>query len=410
MGSQAGFTLIELLASLTILAVGILAATRVMDSAFFMAGQGGNRTRAVALATREAESLRAAPYDQLGFSVLQPGYVATFEGAPTVTVASPAVTPTTPDQAAGGITYRFQRYVTWANPSTAGSGGTVCTAGYKRVTVIVGWTDQGGTHSARQDSYVYPGGRGQCGASTTSTTAGSGASCQAPTTLNAILGPTDTATTVTLMWTPPVLPATPIASYRVEYSTDLFLTAHVVTNSQPPDTTTYAVTGLSPGTTYQFRVSSVISNGSACAAPTVATTTTAMPATTTTTLPVGVTTTTIPGTTTTTQPACRVGSMTVTSNAIVRASSGSKQLAANAVASVNTIGVCAGLQIAYSPSDGVIVTAFLSVTNGGNQVATINGNATWDTGSHIIAVLDQSGTKVLATATLTVCAWNKSCP
>src|SRR4051812_24303563 len=52
-----GFTLIELMASLTILAVGILAAVRVMDSAFFVAGQGGNRTRAVHLATREAESV-----------------------------------------------------------------------------------------------------------------------------------------------------------------------------------------------------------------------------------------------------------------------------------------------------------------------------------------------------------------
>src|SRR5207248_239494 len=35
-----GFTLIELMASLTILAVGVLAAVRVMDSAFYVAGQG----------------------------------------------------------------------------------------------------------------------------------------------------------------------------------------------------------------------------------------------------------------------------------------------------------------------------------------------------------------------------------
>src|SRR5206468_9228492 len=95
-----GFTLIELLASLTILAVGILAATRVMDSAFFVAGQGGNRTRAVALATKETEGLRAIPYDQLGFAATQAGYVATFESKPTVTLtlATPHVNPTGPTQ------------------------------------------------------------------------------------------------------------------------------------------------------------------------------------------------------------------------------------------------------------------------------------------------------------------------
>jgi prepilin-type N-terminal cleavage/methylation domain-containing protein len=417
-----GFTLIELKASLTILAVGILAAARVMDSAFLVAGQGGNRTRAIAMATKETEALRAIPYDQLGFTVDQAGYVGTFEGKTTVTLvlAAPQVQPTGPTTVVNGISYSFSRYIVWTNPTSQATG-AVCSSGYKRVTVLVGWTDHGGNHTARQDSYVYPGGLGSCGSILTTTTAPTYTSsqCSPPTNVSAVAGPIDTSTTVTLTWVAPVLPPAPIASYKIEYSTDNGLTWNLITSTQPATSLTYLASGMSPGTSYRFRVSSVLADGTSCAGVAAAATTTQQ--STTTTSSTSTTTTTICvlncSTTTTTTVAgggtsgtCSVGSMTVTSNAILRSGPGATTLAASAVASVLTIGVCTGLRISYSPTKGVTTTAFLNVTNGGAMVATVDGTASWDTGTHLISVIDANA-KTLATATFTVCTWNaKSCP
>jgi hypothetical protein len=388
-----------------------------MDSAFLVAGQGGNRTRAVALATKETEALRAIPYDQLGFTITQTGYVATYEGKNTVTLTltAPQVQPTGPTTAINGVSYTFSRYIVWTNPTSQATG-SVCSSGYKRVTVLVSWVDHGGNHTARQDSYVYPGGLGSCGSVVTTTTAATYTSsqCSPPTNVTAVAGPIDTTTTVSLGWVAPLLPPAPISSYKIEYSTDNGLTWNLITSTQPPTSLTYLASGMSPGTAYTFRLSSVLADGTSCAAPSAAATTASLGGTTTTStttlcvLNCGTTTTTAPTTTTTTP--CSVGSMTVTSNAILRSGPGATTLAASAVASVLTIGVCAGLQISYSPSKGVLTTAFLNVTNGGAMVATINGALSWDTGTHLISVVNAQA-QTLATATFTVCTWNaKSCP
>src|SRR5207248_9644948 len=115
---------------------------------------------AVALATREAEAMRAVPYDSLGFSPSQAGYTATFEGGTTVVVGSPQVDPSGPDQTTAGETYHFQRQIVWADAAAAGNPASTYSQAYKRVSAVVTWTDHGGAHTARQDALVYPGGQG----------------------------------------------------------------------------------------------------------------------------------------------------------------------------------------------------------------------------------------------------------
>ena len=148
--------------------------------------------------------MRAAPYAQVGFYNDQPGAVvapATFEGFTPVSLGTtspasgnlvPQMQPETPDPSAGAgfapdpnpanaspvtqgaIKYSARRYVVWANASDPSS--TFAKA-YKRLTVIVSWSDAAGAHTVRQDSILYPGGQGQYqgpmgGTSTTTTTAG----------------------------------------------------------------------------------------------------------------------------------------------------------------------------------------------------------------------------------------------
>ena len=86
-------------------------------------------------------------------------------------------------------------------------------------------------------------------------------------------------------------------------------------------------------------------------------------------------------------------------------------LVSDAVLSVNTAGTCVGLRATYSPTTGTSTSVFLNTTNGGNQVATINGQSQdWDVGTHTITVTDVSNTP-LATANFVVCSHNaKTCP
>jgi len=389
--SQDGFTLVELMASLTVMSVGILAATRVMDTSFYVASQGGNRARAVALATREAEAMRAVPYDSLGFSPTQPGYATVFEGGTTVVVASPQIQPTGPDQTTAGETYHFQREIVWADAAAAGNPTSTFSQAYKHVTAIVTWADHGGTHTDRQDAFVYPGGQGPYTGPASQGGSSSSTSPNCPAASNLVSTPPAVETTATksivLTWTPP-LDMTYVSAWTIRYSTDVFLTSTIVTDSQPPAVSTFTVTGLSPSTTYAFEVAAQCGTSrSDWTSPSSATTTSAA------------------------ATGCQLGSVLLTPSAVIRADGSSMTLVSDAVLSVNTAGTCVGLRATYSPTTGTSTSVFLNTTNGGNQVATINGQSQdWDVGTHTITVTDVSNTP-LATANFVVCSHNaKTCP
>ncbi|MDQ1438989.1 MAG: Fibronectin type domain [Acidimicrobiaceae bacterium] len=386
-----GFTLVELMMALTILSIGIGSVVHVFHASFAVASEGNNRSRAVALATKEAEAMRAVPYDRLGFSPVQAGFTPAFEGAVTVVVGDPVVQPFGPDQVLGGMTFQFARQVVWADAaSTAGYA-----QAYKRVVVVVTWSDQAMAHAVRQEAFVYPGGQGvytgpQGGVTTTTTVVASPVPPSPPLALAATV-PTGAsgASTVDLAWTPNPISTPPVSTWVVQFSTDSFATAHLLTDTQPASVTSYSATGLSASTAYQFRVAAKAANGlqSSWSVMALATTTSTL------------------------ATVCQLGTATLTPSAVNRLNGASTLLSADAVASVNATGVCSGLQLRYSARSGSTNTAYLIAGTTGVWVGTVNGITTaWDTGTHQVQVVDGGG-NVLGALTLTVCVHNaKTCP
>lgn len=401
---EAGFTLVELMASLTVLAIGIVSTTSVILSSLNVGSQGNTRARAVALATREADSLRAVPYDRLGFASTQSGYVAAYEGRTTVQTASPIVAPEGPNQTSGGTPFGIRRHIVWADAASATSAGVTYAQAYKRIAVLVSWTDRAGAHEARQDAIVYPGGRGVYTGpqgSVTTTTVPAAGSPAAPLVGSVIatlpgtpLIPDPRASnTVMLNWTP-AAPSTPaVATWVIQYSTNGFSGSNVfqVTDSQPASTPSFEVTGLSAATTYRFQVAGRSSTG----------------ALSTWTQSNEVTTSTAVST------QCQLGTATITPGAIKRQNASSTVLRSDASVSVNTNAStsCAGLRLVYSPTAAAPATVYLVQSSGGLWTGTVDGDQTsWDTGTHQITIRDNT-TASLGALTLTVCVHNaQSCP
>jgi prepilin-type N-terminal cleavage/methylation domain-containing protein len=389
-----GFTLVELVVALTVLALGIGAVGNTFWTSFSIAGQGNNRSRAVALATREAEAMRSSPYDRLGFSAVQSGFESSFEGLTTVLVADPMVHPLGPDHVVGGMTFQFQRHVVWADAASVPG----YQQAYKRISVMVTWTDQGGAHQVRQDAFVYPGGMGvyrgpQGGAatSTTSTTAVVNVPPAPPLNLTATVPVGDVgATSIDLAWTPSTITSPAVSAWVVQMSTDNFLTAHLLTDTQPASMPALEATGLSPSTTYWFRVAAKSAAGQQSTWSVVAMATTNGQ----------------------TVAPCQLGTSTITPSAVKRLNGGSTVLSANAVVSVNaTGGSCSGLQLRFNASGGTTSTVYLTAGVGGVWTGVLNGLTTaWDTGARDLEVRD-GGNHVLGELTFTVCVHNaKKCP
>lgn len=379
--------------ALTVMSVGIVAVMGVLQTSLKVAGEGGNRSRAIAFATKEAESLRALRYDQLGFGPAQEGFGAQFEGRTTVVVAAPnLVRPSGPDEVIGGQRYSFERHIVWADAASATAAGTTYTQAYKRIAVIVSWADLGGAHAARQDAVIYPGGQGAyqgpMGATTTTTLlTGGGTTPSAPTLLVALAG-NPPANAVNLTWVAPLSSNPSITSWVIEYSADGWATATRLTDTQPPTTTTFSVNGLSASTGYQFRVAGRASSGTLSSWS----------------APVSISTAALP------LARCEVGMVSITPNAIERKSSSTTVLGSNATVSANTTGPCVGLHVSYVASGVTVSNVYLSAGSGGVWTGAIDGtNTSWDTGVHTMNLLDQ-GNAALSTFTLTVCLKVGHCP
>lgn len=352
-----GFTLIELVVSLTILAIGIVGVIGVMNSSFGVAVRTNERSRAVALATREIEALRAVDYEVLATQAALPGV---------------ATTDTRTEQV-GGTQFTVEKSVVW------GSAGTSNPMAVVEATVAIRWTGGGQTNDVSQSTMVYPGGLGPSATPTTSA-CNSSARPGRPSTLTATSIASDT---VDLSWSGLVGGSTPVAAWRIEAIANT--TSQVLTTTHPVASSVYRVEGLSAGTTYQFRVLGI----SACGV-----------------VSIDASVTSLVTQALSTVTSCGLGTSVVTPSAVRLANNSSNaSLSTTPKVSVNTTGTCSGLYVKYETASNTTVTKPMSgsLTNPLVKTADVTSSNGWDLGVHTIGIYDSTHVK-RGSLLLTVCS------
>jgi type II secretory pathway pseudopilin PulG len=417
-----GFTIVELVVALGFLAIVSASIAGVFWSAIRTASVSNHRTAGAAIASREIEGMRAVPYGSVGFYGDETGYTSTFEGLPTVTLASttpagvvPLIQPQRPDPFAsagfapdphpanaspivqGNVSFSVRRYVVWVD---AVDGSSSYTDAYKRLTVVVSWTDASGAHSARQDSLLYPGGLGKyVDASATTTTVTPPTTAVTPPAapiLATPVVPADPAgrTEIDLTWSQPS-GGSAVTSYTVQYSTDSTFpagTTHAITNL-PAGATSYPVTALAAGTTYWFRVLAIAGSQSATSN--------------------GESATTLPEP----APTCTLGSLTITgasssstTGTILKKHGTKTEMSENLTLGFSTTGTCTGAYTvkAIAPGGGTDPGSPYTLTpNGsGSYSGSVlsNGQQGWSVGVHTFTVWNSISGATTAVKTFKVCA------
>jgi prepilin-type N-terminal cleavage/methylation domain-containing protein len=354
-----GFTLIELVVAMTILAVAIVSIVGLTNSSFRVAAGASTRSKAVSLATKEIEAVRAVPYPQL--------------------VTTPTSVQAT-NQTMNGVDYHVEKTVV---PVTDGSVNNA----YRRAVVSVTWKDGAGSHEVTQSTYVYPGGIGPAVTLASTTTSTTACTPSAPATLVATppVDLTQATSVAELAWTYTGLTC-PAETFVLQYSTNGFATSNEVTRTAT--SSVYHLTGLSAGTSYSFRVAARSAAGRTSSWSPVAT------------LSTGVST----------APACTIGTLTITPSAINKKSaSAGSGLESNPAVSLPSTGTCSGFKSVYQPTAATSVTTFLVASANGTYAATLSGtDIPWDVGKRYVDILDSSTNTKVASILLTVCANNVS--
>lgn len=414
-GGEDGFTISELMVSITLLALALFGVASVFNSSFDMTAASSNRGLAEALASQDTEALRAMPYAQLGYIAPPAG---TFENHPYVAVTQGGVSQTT-SQTRGSVAFTVTRHIVWMdvpNPLPAATPDAACTdpsicfpQAYKRTTVIVSWSEKS-PKSVRQDSNVYPSGRGTYVAGNGAQT-GTSNLVFAPTSLVATPPPGggDGSARIDLAWESPAVADPKGATWVVEWTLDsTFMPGRTnrvtetfpVTATPTAATVYFAVTGLSPAASpatppYRFRVFSLAGDRVTASTPsnTAARSTTSV----------------------STTPACGLGTVSVSTPGIRRASATGAALATAPYLVVNTNGGCAGtqLRVSFRPAIGAsVVTHTLTAepqthvyTRSISAAGDVSGSG-WDLGQHIFSVAMGPTTSeiVVSKPVLTVCA------
>ncbi|MBW3615069.1 MAG: fibronectin type III domain-containing protein [Actinobacteria bacterium] len=372
-----------MMAALTLLTIGIVGLAPVFIAANRTASSSAHRTRALQLATRDIETFRSIPYCSLGFTP----YVGAPADTVIVTNAAPGLPgPAGPAEKIDGITYRFERTLTWvtANKASALAGQSSFGKAYKAAGVRVLWREGNADFSLSQNSIVYPGGIGAystggegCG---TASSAGYTAPPSAVTTLAATPSASGGDTRIELNWAHPT-GGVNFEQYRILYSSDNFATAFVFADVPENVSRPYTVTGLSPGTQFQFQVlSRRPSTGEVTPSNTAVSTTAGN-----------------------TSADCVLGTISLNPPA-VKQTANANTLQSNPIIGVNASN-CSYLAIAYRPIEdsGFTTIKPLSLSDGIWR-ATIDGtNTSWSVGPHVISVQDGAGNVFPENATLTVC-------
>lgn len=342
--------MVELCVALTVLAIGIVGVVGVMNSTFGVAVGNTDRSRAVALATKEIESLRSTPWEQL----------------------VPSADSTPRQVAVGGRTYQVERAVTDAGD------------GQKQATVVVRWAGAGGdVDDLSQSTKIYPGGLG--GVTTTTAPSSLSGLLAAPTALLATI-PTEVTggTAVDLVWTNPVA-GNPVGSFLVaEWSVNGFSgSSNRLAERITSTLTRVRVPGLSAGTTYSFRMAASSADGTLSGWSPIATVTT----------PTAVSTT------------CTYGAAAIDPTRVRRHASLFHKFVQPVKVSINTSGSCVGLHVVYQPNGTVGPQSWLlTPAAGGVWSATLPEvvGMTWSVGVHTMTIRDQLETQ-RASLSLTVC-------
>jgi Tfp pilus assembly protein PilV len=345
--------MVEVMVALTVLALGVVAVIGVMGSAFNVSVTNSARSKAVALATKELETIRAIPYASI--------------------VAGPATT--SRDEVSGSRTYHIERAVTWVTKGTTAQA-------YKQGTVDVSWTDHAGRHDVHQTTYYYPGGLGP--SVTPTTTAPCGGAPPAATALTATAVVLPDSGGVDLAWTAGV-GTQPVLLWMVQSSTNNFLSTQTITDTQPGTSTGLQVEGLAAATTYQFRVAAIGMCLSVSPWSSVATVATGAA----------------------TPPACQLGTPNVTPAKMKLASnSASAGLSATPTITVSTTGTCTSVRASYKKKATAAATsAALVASSGGSWSAALSTTGPWDVGVHSVDIYDGANVKQ-GTVLLTVCSKN----
>jgi type IV pilus assembly protein PilV len=349
---ERGLTLVELLVALTVLAVGVSALAGTFLATMRTAGSTSNRVRAVAIAVREMEALRALGFDRLR-------------------LAPDGVVPPGPDAVEeGGQTFRVSRTVTDDESAPATQ---------RRVTVTVEWDDEAGPHRVTQATLVAR----LSGTATTTTTASTGPGAVG---LSAAVNPGAPDREIDLAW---ALNGTAPAYWEIEHAlSSSFFPTYVDTVTQPGSLTTYRKTGLSSGTTYWFRVRPAGGSGASWAAPASATTAADS------------------------SPGCAVRSVGVKPGSVRRQAGNT--LSEDIAVEVNASEACTAFSIRFRPmtNQQPVVVDLSRPTTGSSWTTTIAGRAhQWDAGDHDVEVLAADRTTVVATMSVDVCRQQaRSCP
>jgi len=260
---EEGFTILEVVVSLALILFIMSALSPLFYTSIRTALYTNARSQATAIATKELESLRVAPYDEVGFFEGQAGYdpncdptdpsletVSLGPGNPASAMYKPSEVVTIPG---ASTTFTYKKCIAWVDGLSPT--GTVLAQAYKKTHITVTWESQGRTNEISQASVVYPGGLG--GYSGPKNTGG-GSITPTP-----VAAP---ATPINVTVTPPADPAGrtqldvawqggggTVDHYVVEWSTTSGFAA-VVGTSGNITAATHSAGGLSAGTTYWFRV------------------------------------------------------------------------------------------------------------------------------------------------------------